>query len=441
MINIEIIREIISDFQQRKLPELTKRHFDFTCPHNKIRVLIGARRVGKTYSFYQLIRKLISQGIPKEQILFINFEDERLIPLEVTDLTKILNTYFEMFPANKDKKVHLFFDEIQNVKQWELFTRRVHDNEQVQINLTGSSSKLMSQEIATQLRGRTLTYEIFPFSFIEYLQHKNISLEWYSSKNKSFIINAFNSYLFSGGYPETLDVSDTLRIKITQDYFNLLLYKDLVERFNIRNYSLIKYLVKYLLANNANPISVNKVFNDLKSQGFKVSKDTMHNYLSYLEDALCLSLVSIYSESIRKQQINYRKIYFVDHGLVTGLVNSRSYNTGRLLETMIYNQLRRRFNHNQIFYYKTMSNQEIDFLVQDRGKILILCQVCESLEEYKTRTREFTALTQAMNELNIKKSIIITRNESEEVIKNDKLIELIPFWKWALTGMDPLSPK
>jgi predicted AAA+ superfamily ATPase len=303
----------------------------------------------------------------------------------------------------------------------------------VQITLTGSSSKLMSQEIATQLRGRTFTFEIFPFSFNEYLLYKNISSEKLSSKNKSFIINAFNSYLFSGGYPEILDVAEPLRVKILQDYFNLLLYKDLVERHDIRTYSLIKYLVRNLLANNANPITVNKMFGDLKSQGFQVSKDTLHNYLSYLEDALCLSLAPIFTESIRKQQINYRKIYFIDHGLVTSLVHLRSYNTGRLLETMVYNHLRRHYSRDQLFYYKTATYREVDFLVHDRGKVISLVQVCESLEELKTKEREVHTLLQAMDELEILKAAIITRHEFDEIAIENKSIEVVPFWSWALT--------
>jgi len=432
MVTTDIIREIIFDFQERQLPVMTKRLSDFTCPPNKIRVIIGARRVGKTYSFYQLIDDLIQKEVSKDQVLFINFEDERLIPLEVTDLTKILNIYYEIFPANKDKGVYLFFDEIQNVPQWELFIRRIHETENIQINLTGSSSKLMSQEIATQLRGRTLTVEVFPFSFAEYLQHKNVSIDKLSSKNRSFVINAFHSYFYSGGYPEILDVTESFRVKILQDYFNLLLYKDLIERHDIRNYGLIKYLVKYLLANNANAITVNKMFGDLKSQGFHLSKDTLHNYLSYLEDALCLSLVSIFAESIRKQQINYRKIYFIDHGLVTSLVQTRSYDTGRLLETMVYNQLRRQIHRDQISYYKTASNQEVDFLIQDRGQVNSLIQVCESLEDLKTKKREVQTLFNAMDELEISTAIIITRHDSDKIDMEGKLIEVVPFWRWAL---------
>lgn len=433
MLNANIIREIIFNFQQRKLPEFTRRHIDFECPQNKIRTLIGARRVGKTFALYQIISDLLQHKILRERILFINFEDERLIPLESNDLTLILNTYYEIYPQHKEKTVFIFFDEIQNVPGWELFIRRIHETENVHITLTGSSSKLMSRDIATSLRGRTFSFEVFPFSFLEYLNFSNISSEQLSSKNRSYVINAFHSYLLAGGYPEILNVPEPVRIKILQDYFNLLLYRDLIERHDIRNHGLMKYFLKFILANNANPFSVNKIFGDIKSQGYKLSKDTLHNYLSYLEDSLFINQVPIFSESMKKQSINYRKIYALDHGLVTSIVNAQSYNRGRLLETMVYNQLRRKFNQDQIFYYRTIQNQEIDFLVHDRGKILHLIQVTVQLTDPKTRTREISALAQCMTELKTSRAYLITSSEREDVNQDQGAISVLPFWEWSIS--------
>ncbi|MFW6140915.1 MAG: ATP-binding protein, partial [Acidobacteriota bacterium] len=301
---------------------------------------------------------------------------------------------------------------------WERFVRRIHDNENVQINLTGSSSRLMSKEIASSLRGRTMTHEISPLNFNEYLRFKNISRDYHSSKGKAHIIHAINSYLNTGGFPEVLDCSETFRLKILQDYFNLILYKDLIERYKIRNHSLLKYLLKFLLSNNANPFSVNKFYRDSKSQGYVSSKDSLHNYLSYLEDAFCFSFVPIFSDSLRKQQVNYKKVYAVDHGLVTGMVSSSSYNTGRLLETMVYNQLRRHYSKEEIFYYRTFQKKEIDFIVYKLGNIQALIQVSETITKPETRKRETESLYQALKELNIKEAKIITGNE-EKFLKED----------------------
>ncbi|MBN2012957.1 ATP-binding protein [candidate division KSB1 bacterium] len=429
-----IIKEIISDFHSRKLPSLTKRRIDLTCPPRKARSIIGARRTGKTYTCYQQILELMQQDISKERTLLINFEDERLIPLNVHDLSSILDAYYEMYPALKDEIVYLFLDEIQNVPQWENFVRRIIDSESIEVTITGSSAKLLSQEIATSLRGRTLSYEISPFHFVEYLDFLDIkSTSVPSSKNRSQIVHAFESFLHIGGFPEILEYSEPMRLRVLQDYMQVMLYRDLIERHDIRKHSLTKYFLKFLFANNAQPLSVNKFHQDARSQGYNCSKDTIHSYLSYLEEAFYFTTVSIFSDSIRKQQVNYRKVYAVDHGLVTAVSTSRSYNAGRLLETMMYNHLRRKFSKEKIYYYRTAQNYEIDFIVLNKEEILSLFQVCDSIQESITRNRELRALWQAMDELNVLESFLITRNEREKIEKERKIIHVIPFWEWAIS--------
>lgn len=432
MLERSIVREIIADFHERELPVFTRRMLDLACPENKIRCVTGVRRSGKTFAFYQLIDDLLKQKIEKQRILYINFEDERLLPLSAPDFSTILNTYYETYPALKEKKVFVFFDEIQNISQWEKFVRRLHDSESVQINLTGSSSLLLSREIATALRGRTLSYEIFPFEFAEFLRAKNIPDNIISSKGRAGVVNAFDTYLHHGGFPEVVDYSEEFRLKTLQEYFNLILYKDLIERHEIRNHALVKYLLRFLLANNANPFSVNKFYNDSKSQGYQISKDAIHNYLSYLEDAYCFSLVSIFADSIRARQVNYRKVYAIDHGLVTAMTSSRSYNTGRLLETMVYNQLRRRYEREQIFYYRTSGGNEIDFLTTKQGNVTDLIQVCEQLADPVTKVRETRALFSAMQELDLAEALLIARDHSEMLTDKGRTIRIIPFYAWAM---------
>lgn len=432
MLDSLFIKEIISDFHNRQLSTYTRRMIDLACPENKIRTIVGIRRSGKTFTFYQLIDDLLQRGIEKERILFINFEDERFLPLDVADFSIILNTYYEMYPALKEQKVFLFFDEIQNILYWEKFVRRIYDTENVQINITGSSSKLLSKDIATSLRGRTFSFEIFPFGLGEYLRFKKIPLDLAPSIGRARIVHAFEEYLLIGGFPEVLDYSEEFRLKTLQEYFNMILYKDLIERYEIRNHSLVKYLLKFLLANNANPFSVNKFYLDSKSQGYKCAKDTLHNFLAHLEDTFCFSLVSIFSDSLRKRQVNYRKIYAIDHGLVTATTNLQSFNTGRLLEAMVYNQLRRKYDKEQIYYYKTSTGEEIDFLVLQQGGLYELVQVSETLIDPKTRQREVDSLWLAMQEINLSEATIITRNETNIFTKADRTIYVIPFYAWAL---------
>lgn len=435
MLEKALVKEIIADFHERKLPVHTPRMVDLACPENKIRCLTGVRRSGKTFTFYQLIDELLQRDIDKQRILYINFEDERFLPLTVADFSTILNAYYEMFPAFKEQQVFFFFDEIQNISQWEKFIRRIHDTENARINLTGSSSKLLSRDLATALRGRTLSYEIFPFGFAEFLRCKNIPHDIISSKARSQVVNAFETYLYCGGFPEILGYREEFRLKTLQEYFNLILYKDLIERYDIRNFALVKYLLRFLLANNANPFSVNKFYNDSKSQGYQISKDTIHNYLSYLEDAYCFSLVPIFSESLRVRQVNYRKIYAIDHGLVTATASSQSYNTGRLLETMVYNQLRRTYDRERIFYYRTFAGAEIDFVASTQNAAIELIQVCEQLTDSATRDREIEALLAGMDELKLEQATIITRDHSETLSAGDKKIRVIPFYAWALADL------
>ncbi len=434
-----IIKEIIRDFHLKELPPLTERSGDFSVPPGKIRSVIGVRRSGKTFLFYQLMKNLLKKGISKEQILYINFEDERLLPIKKEDLSLIYEVYLELYPHIKRQKVYLFLDEIQNVPGWEIFVRRLHENENVEISVTGSSSRLLSRELATALRGRTLSFEVFPFSFAEMLNFYGISPDIYSSEGKAYLVNKFEEYLYWGGFPEVLKVDQDFKIMILQDYLNLVLYKDLIERYQIRNQALLKYLLKFLLSNNANPFSINKFFLDVRSQGFKVSKDSIFNYLNYLEDAFWISLVPIYSESIRKQQVNYRKIYVLDNGLVSANRSTLYFNSGRLLESLVFQQLRRKFSLNQIFYYKTSKNSEVDFLILNEyeGKVALI-QVSETITEPATQQRELTSLYSAMEELGLSESLIITAYEYATFTRNHLRVQAKPFWDWAL-GKDLLS--
>lgn len=427
-----VIKEIIRDFHLKDLPPLTERIGEFSVPTGKIRSLIGARRTGKTFLFYQIIKNLLKTGINKEQILYVNFEDERISPLTTEDLSLIYQSYFELYPHVKKKKIYLFFDEIQTAPNWEKFVRRLHENENVEISITGSSSKMLSKDLATALRGRTLSYEVFPFSFAETLKFYGITPDLYSSEGKAYLANRFEEYLLWGGFPEVLKVEHTFKIMILQDYLNLVLYKDLIERYNIRNQALLKYLLKFLLINNANPFSINKFFQDVRSQGFKASKDSIFNYLSYLDEAFWFSFVPFFSESIRKQQVNYRKIYVLDNGLVTANSSTFFSNRGRLLESLVFQQLRRKYGLNKIFYYRTQKNEEVDFLIT-KNDALLLIQVSETLNEPATKERELKALFRAMDELNISNALIITSHEYAQFEQNKRTIKVLPYWEWVLT--------
>ena len=342
----DIIKTVIKDFHKSELPGFKERSLTVPLNSGKIISLIGSRRTGKTYYLYQLISKLLLT-VNKENILYINFEDERL-NLKSEDLHLIIDAYYELYPENKDS-LYIFFDEVQNISNWEKFVRRLYDTVSKNIIITGSSSKLLGKEIASSLRGRAIWYELFPLTFSEYLHFQNIDADdRYSSRNKAKIVKAYANYLFNGGFPEVIFYDAQLRLKTLQSYLDVMIYRDIIEKYDVKNSASLRYFIKKSLANVSNTISVNKLFNELKSLGVKISKDTIYDYINYVQDCYLLYLVNIYSESINVQQTNEKKLYCVDTGLVNSVSFKFSQNTGRMLENEVFMQLRSKGE--QVFY-------------------------------------------------------------------------------------------
>ncbi|MFZ1290139.1 MAG: ATP-binding protein [Melioribacteraceae bacterium] len=420
----EKFKIIISDFLEKEMPQINERDIKIPVNSLKIITLIGARRTGKTFLFYSIIKKL-REELEHNLIIYINFEDDRLFPIELKDLNLFIEAYYELFPSNREKTVYFFFDEIQNVNNWEKFVRRIYDTLKCRIFITGSSSKFLSKEIATSLRGRTITYEIFPLSFTEYLNFLGVSVDYYSSRNRSKIINALSKYINNSALPELFDVSEIEKPKILKEYLDMVIYKDLVERHNITNLYLVKYLLNFLLANSSNAISITKIFNDLKSQGIKVSKNSLYQYLDYLEDAYILFSVKIFSNNLREVQRNPQKIYSIDTGL-TEIISIKK-DIGRRFENIVFLELRRR--HQNITYLKL--KQEIDFCFTANEKIHIN-NASYQIDDKITRDREINSLIEGMRHLNISESILITNSHEEEIKMDNKTISILPLWKWLI---------
>lgn len=227
-----IFKRLITDFIEFDIKGIVHRDYDIPMNSKKIVSLMGVRRSGKSSILFDLINKLRVYE-QKENIIYINFEDDRLYPLELRSLDLLMESYYELFPDKRSEKVYLFLDEIQAVENWEIYIRRIYDTLNLQIFITGSSAKLLSTEVATSLRGRTISYEIFPFSFKEYLNFKGIDVNLHSSKSLSFVKNALESYLIDGGFAETINEDEQISRKILSDYLELIVYKDIVDRYNI----------------------------------------------------------------------------------------------------------------------------------------------------------------------------------------------------------------
>lgn len=417
----EMFKYIIKEFHEAQLPEPYKRKL--TIPETqKVISLIGPRRVGKTFYFYQLINNLIKNNVDPGQILYINFEDERILPLNVKDLSLILEAYYELYPENTDKTLYFFFDEIQNTDNWELFIRRVHDKKNVKIYVTGSSSKLLSKEIATSLRGRTLSYYLFPLSFEEFLRFRQVTLNKdFEYTNARFKVKKlFTEYLYGGGFPEVVLEAKELKQSILQNYFEMLIYRDLVERFSIRNTHLLKSLVKFLITNIGTTFSVNSYYKTIKKD-IPVGKDTLMEYLSYLEEINLIYLIPIFSYSLKKQQVNPRKVYCIDNGLRNAVSFMFSKDAGRLAENLVFLELKRR--NKEPYYWKNKG--EVDFVIKDRDSSLTAINVSYTAE---VDERETKTLLEFSDEFlpKVKELILLTK----DLEKTEHGIKFLPLWKW-----------
>lgn len=433
---------LIGDFQERPLPAATRREASPARLPGKIDVLIGMRRSGKSWRMGQAMSDLLAEGVPKSRLLHVNFDDERLQPLSAGDLHHLPDTFFRLFPDNKSHRCHLFFDEIQNVPDWESFVRRMLDTENVQIMLTGSSAKMLSREIATALRGRSLATEIFPFSFREALRHRSLDdtpAQAAGSARRARLSHELRAYLEAGGFPEVQGLAAHHRMAILQEYVDVVILRDVVERHGVGNVTALRYLIRRLLSGPATAFSVNRFHNDLQSQGLACGKNALHEMLAHLEDAYLVQGVAIDSRSQRQRQVNPRKIYPIDTGLAQAFFPSPDVNRGQLLETLVFLDLRRRGLESH--YLRTEAGYEVDFIARAPHAAPALIQVCESLTQADTRAREIRALTAAMQERGIDSGTLVTLDEDERVDTPAGPITVVPAWRWLLRPAGFLGPQ
>lgn len=430
----QVIQTLIKEFQAWEIPNPISRevHFEeFPANIRKVQVLMGVRRGGKTWIFYQKMHELIKKGLEKRKIFYLNFEDDRLEGFSSQDFQTILDAYFDLNPdLVKNSDLAFFFDEVHLVPGWEKFLRRLLDQEKMTLYVTGSSANMLSSEIATTLRGRGWSQEVFPCNLREYADFKG----WDASlpltpKRSSELRKIAKDYLFWGGFPESLFLSKDLHSTLLQDYMNSVVFRDVVDRHKLTNVHQVKLFLLHVLRQLAAPLSVNKLFNRIKSLGHAVGKNSLYEYLAYFEEAYALFCVPIYNFSQQVQQVNPKKIYAVDPGLITAYSIKPDFEHAARLENAVFCTLRRDFR--QIFYYHTLTKQEVDFAVLSETGDLALYQVCHDISHPDTREREIQALLAAMQELEQKTAFLITDDHEENITQEDLTIYCIPFWKWA----------
>ena len=397
----DIVRQKIVDSIATPMPEFTRRDVRLPGVKNKAVAVIGMRRTGKTTFLWQVISDRLAKGTAREGLLYFSFEDERLADVRAQDLGVLVEEYYRLHPEWRDRKRATFLlDEIQVVPGWETFARRLLDTEKVDLFLSGSSARLLSREVATSMRGRAMEALVHPFSFREYLRHlgrePKTDPDRIPQAARSALEKDLRTYLAQGGFPEVQGAGHRDRHELLKSYVDVALLRDVVERHAVSHPVALRWMVRQLLSNAARSFSVNKFYGALKSQGFHIGKDTLHDYLGHLEDAFLVRAISIAADSERRRMVNPRKVYPVDPGLISVFDRSGRGQVGHALETCILLELERRGA--EIAYVKTQNGFEVDFLARYPDGKLDLIQVCADLDDPATREREIRALLDAKND-------------------------------------------
>ncbi|MFA6402616.1 MAG: ATP-binding protein [Salinivirgaceae bacterium] len=413
MIDKEIVRQVIVDQQNLSFKPSDLARLGKLDRNKEILVITGVRRCGKTTLLHELRERNI------EKSYYLNFDDDRLLSFSVEDFQILIELFIELYGI----QTTFYFDEIQNIEGWERFVRRLYDYGN-KIYISGSNATMLSIELGTRLTGRYLLHELFPFSFLEYLNFNKISISEQSAvstQGKAEMKSHFNGYFQKGGFPAYLQSGNNQYLK---SLYESILYRDVMVRNGLTNERELLELVFFLASNTSKLVSYNSL---TKVIGVK-NATTVKNYLGYLQNTYLLFIVNKYDVSVKKQFQNPKKVYFVDLGLIRELGFHFSEDNGKLLENLVFIELKRRGN--DVYYH--FQQKECDFLVREKNKIVEAIQVSWSVFDSLTRKREMEGLLDAMNCYGLNEGFILTDSEEEVIEHENKRIYVKPVWKWLL---------
>jgi len=442
-----ILKRILVESRELICPEdLIERSIsvDFSFafgPIIKVYAIHGLRRVGKTYFLYQLRRRILESGVEPLGTHYISMEDER-IPRRTKVLTRLIPVIREIFGARR--KLFLFIDEIHRIPMWSAWARRINDSRRAVLFISGSTSKLSADGIPRELRGRSYPLRIYPLTFKEFLAFRGVRIDFehieLSDERLSELLHYFREYIEFGGMPEiVLVVGKHRKIFLAHEYLKTIINRDICDQFDVDNKPALEDLIRLLI--NSKEFSISKAYNVLKSVGHRVGKETVGKYVGYAEKVFFIDQVAIFSRTIKDQLMYPRKIYIADNIFITS--TAVSYDLGRLLENLIYTELKRRMSNDptvSIYYWRSRNKGEVDFVVVRNLEPIALIQAAWSLEEENVRRREINSLVRACRELGLNRGVILTYKEEGKEIINGKTIEIIPAWKWFL-GIVNIVPK
>jgi predicted AAA+ superfamily ATPase len=394
----------------------------------EIMVITGARRTGKSTVILQYLKDRIDAGIPKENILIVNFEDPRFRDLDLELLNRIYEIYLTEVETTSGEQ-YVVLDEVQVIDGWEKFARYLQENRRINVLVTDSSSKLLSSEYATVLAGRHMDTEVFPLDFKEYLKFRglNIKTSLDMMAERHTIKKELKEYIGTGGFPKVvLEEEGRNKKELLYTYYRDILIKDVTVRYNIKDIQKLEELAKYYMTNISSQNSYNRIKIILGT-----SLDTVERYSSYLESTYMLFFIKKFSYSLKEQVLNPRKVYALDTGLRNTVSFAFSEDHGRLVENIVFMHLRREYQG--IYYWKNDTHKEVDFIVSEKNRVTRAIQVCWDMSSESTRKREVESLVAAMETFSLKEGLILTDETEDEIELEDKKIIVKPVWKWLLS--------
>jgi uncharacterized protein len=422
-VNSDGLKFVLQEFALRSLPRGVPRELSIPTDTGKVIGLSGVRRCGKTFLFFETMRTLIARGVPRERIIYLNFEDDRLQPLRAEELDLVLRCQRELFAAAGKGRLYLFLDEVQSAPGWERWVRRLHDTEDISVFVTGSSSELLTRDLSTALRGRSVSLDVLPLSFREFLDFRGIRWVEHDASSESEVRAALGEYLQCGGFPEVVLASAAMRPLILEEYSSLMLWRDLVERHGIRDEQVMRGLLRHCFRHTATLLSLSKLHLDLTSQGFAIGRNTLFDHFTKLEDGGLIFLLPVHSESVRKQARNPRKLHVVDPGLVSAYKAGADRDVGHKLETAVFLQARRRARD----WHYVAGDQELD-LCDTAGEMFV--NSCWRLVDESTIEREARAMEFGRAVLPGAEGVLLYHDAVHDIER--RIPGARPAWRWLL---------
>ncbi len=426
---------------------------------NLVHIVTGVRRCGKTFYLFQKIHQLLNNGIPHDFVFYFNFADARLSPVSETVLMDVIDEYYRQVPQARIDGAYLFLDEVQECPDWQSACQRIEEHERATLIVTGSSSKLTSDEIATQFRGRSYSHEMMPLSFREFCIFQDAEVPDISEASEVSDVSAicnvpdvafspqsithyealYDRYLTEGGFPGVQNLRMSEQIELLQGYVRDVVARDVAERFGREDISLANQYALYVLRNTACELSINNMVEHLQKAGFKVYWDKVRRLDDMFQQAFLYYPLSEYTTALKVNSTATPKVYAVDQGMAYATARANQQDVGKRFKTAVFLEIKRRMvgrRTDSVTSYNVSSSQgsKVDFLIGDASfaQPYALVQVCASMTQEKTRHRELRSLDQAMDRTGLHEGFVITLREEETVPVTNGIVHVVPAWKWAL---------